>query len=450
MLPAWLTTETEGFLNVGLHALTVVCFAVFFFRIFKHFRAEGFGDSNDAHESVLQQWVILGTICSVTGILPYAKEIRAVLILGMISSPTKVTQTLYGPITSSVGSIMEYLFSHVRGIHESVHNAILRRVRLHLTPLWGPDGMFDVCELPDEEVEAVIRSLQKLGAELFRERKQRQKMAFSQRVGTPSQLYSTGGLRTRMSLPPQLMSRGGARASHVSGSEEEEEEKSGGTRMTPANGQASMDNSRRGSRQRRSLSSCRFDDTPVSAQESRPRVYSLDDREGDRRGLQTASEEKPRHTHRVVQTRSSLSPRSEARSEGFSHSIPSHGEGSSAAAPPIPSRDKKNPNGAEDSSRFRVKCGQHVLVTLPSARVIDGILRFRGRTQFYSGEWCGVELNERSGKNNGTVQGVEYFKCKQNYGLFVRPSALAPAAAARDLDAAEPMLRMGLRHRSTL
>ena len=47
-----------------------------------------------------------------------------------------------------------------------------------------------------------------------------------------------------------------------------------------------------------------------------------------------------------------------------------------------------------------------------------------GSTEFAPGKWVGVELEEGQGKNNGSVNGKEYFKCSGNRGLFVRPSQL--------------------------
>lgn len=34
-----------------------------------------------------------------------------------------------------------------------------------------------------------------------------------------------------------------------------------------------------------------------------------------------------------------------------------------------------------------------------------GILKYVGETKFASGNWCGVQLDDPSGKNDGTVDG---------------------------------------------
>jgi len=46
-----------------------------------------------------------------------------------------------------------------------------------------------------------------------------------------------------------------------------------------------------------------------------------------------------------------------------------------------------------------------------------GVLRFCGRTVFAPGLWAGVELDEPAGKNNGSVDGILYFKCPPSYGV---------------------------------
>lgn len=45
-----------------------------------------------------------------------------------------------------------------------------------------------------------------------------------------------------------------------------------------------------------------------------------------------------------------------------------------------------------------------------------GVLRFCGRTVFAPGLWAGIELDEPAGKNNGSIDGILYFKCPPNYG----------------------------------
>ncbi|KAJ4024183.1 hypothetical protein NW752_002749 [Fusarium irregulare] len=50
-----------------------------------------------------------------------------------------------------------------------------------------------------------------------------------------------------------------------------------------------------------------------------------------------------------------------------------------------------------------------------------GIVRFAGTTHFQVGEWIGVELEEKTGKNDGSVQGERYFDCPMGYGMFVKP-----------------------------
>ena len=66
-------------------------------------------------------------------------------------------------------------------------------------------------------------------------------------------------------------------------------------------------------------------------------------------------------------------------------------------------------------------------VDTPIGAVVDiplgrGVVRFCGTTSFASGKWIGVELSEPVGKNDGSVQGIPYFSCQMNHGVFVKPS----------------------------
>ena len=53
-----------------------------------------------------------------------------------------------------------------------------------------------------------------------------------------------------------------------------------------------------------------------------------------------------------------------------------------------------------------------------------GVLRFVGETEFSEGVWCGVELDQPTGKNNGSIHGIRYFTCEPNCGVFVPCSKL--------------------------
>jgi dynactin complex subunit len=37
---------------------------------------------------------------------------------------------------------------------------------------------------------------------------------------------------------------------------------------------------------------------------------------------------------------------------------------------------------------------------------------------FEVGEWCGIELDQALGTNDGAITGVRYFRCSPEYGLF--------------------------------
>ncbi len=48
-----------------------------------------------------------------------------------------------------------------------------------------------------------------------------------------------------------------------------------------------------------------------------------------------------------------------------------------------------------------------------------GVLRYIGEPEFSEGVWCGVELDQCTGKNNGSIHGIRYFTCNTNFGVFL-------------------------------
>mmetsp|Transcript_89507 Transcript_89507/g.186993 ORF Transcript_89507/g.186993 Transcript_89507/m.186993 type:complete len:409 (+) Transcript_89507:111-1337(+) len=84
------------------------------------------------------------------------------------------------------------------------------------------------------------------------------------------------------------------------------------------------------------------------------------------------------------------------------------------------------------------KLGDRVQVRTEKVKAA-GIIRYVGPMELQGsqgspgGSWVGVELDQPMppGKgNNGTVQGVTYFTCRPNHGVFVRPSKVKSSSQA--------------------
>ncbi|XP_066436605.1 coiled-coil domain-containing protein 187 isoform X2 [Eleutherodactylus coqui] len=65
--------------------------------------------------------------------------------------------------------------------------------------------------------------------------------------------------------------------------------------------------------------------------------------------------------------------------------------------------------------------GDRVLVKLSK----PGTLMYKGLTSFKVGYWAGVALDKPEGDNDGTYEGIRYFECSKNCGVFVRPGQIS-------------------------
>lgn len=80
------------------------------------------------------------------------------------------------------------------------------------------------------------------------------------------------------------------------------------------------------------------------------------------------------------------------------------------------------------------------------------VIRYIGETQFASGIWVGVELSpseSRQGNNDGSVNGVPYFRCPHERGIFLRPNmvetedAMNEVVSGADVENREQILDRG-------
>ncbi|KAL7061418.1 hypothetical protein AAHC03_01431 [Spirometra sp. Aus1] len=101
-------------------------------------------------------------------------------------------------------------------------------------------------------------------------------------------------------------------------------------------------------------------------------------------------------------------------SPGFSPTTPGAVSGSGQRRPSENVELPNIPQGLRLGDRVQVSGGRL------------GVIRYIGPTDFASGEWVGVELDEASGKNDGSVSGRRYFSCKPNHGLFSAPTKITP------------------------
>ncbi|XP_042613002.1 CAP-Gly domain-containing linker protein 1-like isoform X4 [Cyprinus carpio] len=121
-------------------------------------------------------------------------------------------------------------------------------------------------------------------------------------------------------------------------------------------------------------------------------------------------------------TRLSKLSHTEGEADGTTTSPPSPTPSTPPASAPasdlVRSKSESVSNLSESGSvkkgERELKINDRVLVAGSKA----GVVRFLGVTDFAKGEWCGVELDEPLGKNDGAVAGTRYFHCQAKHGLF--------------------------------
>ncbi|XP_058490147.1 CAP-Gly domain-containing linker protein 3 isoform X1 [Solea solea] len=89
---------------------------------------------------------------------------------------------------------------------------------------------------------------------------------------------------------------------------------------------------------------------------------------------------------------------------------------------------KKSSAAGLDPEGINVEVGDQVLV----AGQKHGIVRYFGKTDFAPGYWFGVELDQPTGKHDGSVFGVRYFSCLPKYGVFAPPSRVQRIGGPKD------------------
>uniref|UniRef100_A0A7N9AYS8 CAP-GLY domain containing linker protein 3 n=1 Tax=Mastacembelus armatus TaxID=205130 RepID=A0A7N9AYS8_9TELE len=89
---------------------------------------------------------------------------------------------------------------------------------------------------------------------------------------------------------------------------------------------------------------------------------------------------------------------------------------------------RKKSVASVDPEGMNVEVGDQVLV----AGQKHGIVRFYGKTDFAPGYWFGIELDQPTGKHDGSVFGVRYFSCLPKYGVFAPPSRVQRIGGPKD------------------
>jgi dynactin 1 len=91
-----------------------------------------------------------------------------------------------------------------------------------------------------------------------------------------------------------------------------------------------------------------------------------------------------------------------------------------------------------------LRAGQRVCIQSGTYAGSEGFVRFVGTTSFKEGVWIGLELDEPSGKNNGSVAGVTYFNCKPQHGIFLKSGSAIDVLEETKPPAPKPAARSSM------
>jgi len=71
------------------------------------------------------------------------------------------------------------------------------------------------------------------------------------------------------------------------------------------------------------------------------------------------------------------------------------------------------------TQRGELRIGDRVIVS-SSQGSKTGVIRYQGPAEFAAGEWCGVELDEPIGKNDGSVNDKRCASSSSNLGTLIQ------------------------------
>ena len=94
--------------------------------------------------------------------------------------------------------------------------------------------------------------------------------------------------------------------------------------------------------------------------------------------------------------------------------------------PRLPARGIKSvpfcPTSVED-----LRLGMKVSVNRSRPMLSRGTVKWTGTLPGHTGDYVGIELDVENGKHDGLFNGVRYFRCKAERGIFVKLSKVIMA-----------------------